>query len=441
MSMTNKINQVLFTIAVACGLFFSCTKSTPFGADLLEDQLADLDTQEIPVICTIEQEEVQVTADRNASYSYFLCGQMNDPEFGGSSSEVFAQFKNISNPNYTNVRFDSAFLILPYAAAGVYGDTTTTQTLRIFQLADTIANSYNYKSTDNIAVTNEIGSVENFLPRPRTLAKILDTASTTVKAAHLKVPLSTAFGESLLAIDSTTMTNEFLFWKATRGLKITSTTSATPGAMLAFNLNSSSCFIRVYYTQNDTVRKTANYSLATGNKFMHFNHDYTGTPAAAAMATANPDLLYLQGMNGLRLKLEFPTAQSLDKVLINKAELELSALSSTLLLSEASQLATYNKTTDSTYALTNDANYSLTVGSNSFQYFGGFPEKEGGVQKYRMTMTKRFQEMVDATDGDPKSRTIYIYVYPRQLSAARSIIYGVNNPTNPLKMKLKYTKL
>lgn len=439
--MTNKINQVLFTVAVACGLFFSCTKSTPFGADLLEDQLADLDTQEIPVICTIEQEEVQVTADRNASFSYFLCGQMSDPDFGSSTSEILAQLKNTSNPDFENVRFDSAFLILPYASAGVYGDTTMTQTLRVYQLADTIANSKNYKSTDDIAVSNEIGSVENFYPRPRTISKILDTASTTVKAAHLKVPLSQSFGQSLVAIDSLTMTNEFLFWKATKGLKITSTTSATPGAMLAFNLNSSNCFIRVYYTQNDTVRKTASYSLAAGNKFMHFNHDYTGTPAAAAMAATNPDLLYLQGMNGLRLKLEFPTAQSLDKVLINKAELELTALSSTLLLPEANQLATFNKTTDSTYTLTNDASYSLTYASNTFQYFGGFPEKEGSVQKYRMTMTKRFQEMVDAADGDPKSSTIYIYVYPRQLSAARSIIYGVNNPTNPLKMKLKYTKL
>ena len=441
-TMTYKKHQLLTTtILLFVGiLLFSCTKTTPFGAELLDDQLAELSSGELPVICTVEQDDNLVTADRNGAYSYFLCGELRDPDFGYSRSEIFTHITHVSNTNLVGTRFDSAFLILPYDVVGIYGDTTINQMLRVQMLTDSISNSKDYRAGDTLIAGEDIATM-TFLPRPRTLEKILDTASTAVKAAHLKVPITQAFGERLLAVDSVSMTNKFLFWDKIKGLKISSTAASAPGAMLAFDLNSTNCFLRLYYTK-DTTHYYINYNMGgSGNKFMHFTHDYTGTPAAAAMAATNPDLLYVKGMQGLRLKVEFPTAPDLENILINKAELEFTALNATTALPEAAQIATFDHPTDSTYVVTDDVAYSLNASSGGFEYFGGIPEAENGTNKYRLTLTKRFQDIVDSKSNDPKDRTVYIFVYPRQLYAGRAVLGGVNHPQYPLKMKVKYTKL
>ncbi len=441
--MTNKFAQSILWAAASLFIFFSCTKSTPFGSELLQDQVADYDAVDIPINCTVILEDSVTTADRNNSFEYFYCGQLNDDQFGASTSEIFTQFYNNGIPNFKNARFDSIKLVLPYFTTAVYGDTTGLQTLQVFQLDDTIISSKNYYSVNSIPANSSVSDQYTFSPRPRTYTKILDTAAATTKLPHVEINLSQAFGEQLIAIDSATMANKFTFWRVTKGLKLVSTNNSGRGCMLALNLNSANAFIRMYYTVDDTLHKTVDYdfNITGSNKFMHFAHNYAGTPAGQSVGVVNPDMLYMQGLSGLKLKVEFPSAAAdFDNILVNKADLEMNmeALSD---FAPISQLVSYDKATDTTFVVTSDAEYSLSVTGSNFTLFGGTPQKKTGLYQYHLTMSKRFQKIVDADPADAAAKVIYINVFPQRGSAARNIIYGVNHPDHPMRLRLKYTKI
>jgi hypothetical protein len=202
----------------------------------------------------------------------------------------------------------------------------------------------------------------------------------------------------------------------------------------------------MYYTVDDTVSRTYRYNLkgsstATSNKFLKFTHDYNGSNAQATLGVVNPERMYMQGLAGIRMKVEFPTAAALEGIVVNKAELELTALSDPL-FPVAGQLLAFDKTSDTTYIETADVVYAYTVSNGAYTLFGGKPQvATGGVKKYQLTLTKQFQDFVDATDNDPKKRTIYLSIAPQVLTAGRTVFFGANDPTYPVKLRLKYTKL
>lgn len=428
-----------------------CAKVSSFGEELLQDQVANYDGDTLSVICTVEYEDSVLTSDRNSSVDYFLVGELNDPQFGRSSSELFSQITLSGQTfDFENPRFDSMFLILPYVASGVYGDTLSPQTLQVFQLADTIK-ARSYYDHESINAAQEIGRLDNFLPQPNTVRKIItDTSSTATKFAYLKVPMTQAFGEYLMGVDSIKMTSDVAFWRETKGLKITSTSGGSaPGAMLAFDLNNSNCYIRLYYTVRDSVHKTLNYYLYNGgsNKFTHFTHDYAGSPAEAAVGATNPSLLFLQGMRGMRLKVEFPTASSYQNILVNKAQLELTAAKQPgdpASLLPVSQLILNQKQGDTLLTVISDVTYAVNRGGLG-TYFGGIPEAEvtslGTVDRYRLTVTQHFQDIVDATGTNPNNRTLYVNVFPQRVSARRVVLYGATATDFKAQLVLKYTKL
>jgi len=254
----------------------------------------------------------------------------------------------------------------------------------------------------------------------------------------------------LLGVDSLDMTSDSLFWKKLRGIRISAESPSAPGAMMAFNLNESNfSFLRLYY-KRDTLNLVFDYEFLGCNKFTHFTHDYSGSGAGQAIDQAATDYLYLQGMGGLRLKVEIPYADQLGDVVINKAELVLTtaALSGdNPLLRPANQLVFTELLGDTAFVLSSDVLYAIGPSlSGSFDTFGGYPLQEkddagAPVQRYRMTLNQRFQRMVEDTSGDVKNKTIYINIYPQRIAAARSVLFGPNHPDHPIQLQLKYTRL
>jgi hypothetical protein len=430
----------------------SCTKPTAFGEGLLSSEVADYAyTDTLTLRCTVEREDSLLSSDRNSISPYFLCGQLQDPFFGVSTSEIYSllQLSNAS-PNFTNATLDSAVLYLRFSPAGFYGDTTVPQTLRVHQLDEQLRWDRDYFSNQSLLSGPEIGKLENFLPRPSTLYNGFDTAATAAKAAYIAVPLSADFGNFLLDVDSLDMTSDSLFWKKLRGIRISAEPASSPGAMMAFNLNEVNfSFIRLYY-KRDTLNLIFDYEFLGCNKFTHFTHDYSGSSAGQAIGQAATDYLYLQGMGGLRLKVEIPYADQLGDVVINKAELVLATAGlsgDNPLLKPANQLVFTELQGDSALVLSSDVLHSIGPSlSGSFDTFGGYPIQEkddagAPIQRYRMTLNQRFQDMVEDTSGDVKNKTIYINIYPQRIVAARSVLFGPNHPDHPIQLQLKYTRL
>jgi hypothetical protein len=448
--MNYKFSHSILFAAIACILSFACTKPTPFGAELLNDQIADFEGEDVVVNCTVERQDTLVSVDRTSSFPYFLCGVVNDPEFGATTSEIYSLFRPVSAVNYEGVEVDSIFLVLPYSTSGFYGDTMTPQTIRVLQLATEMDFNKAYRITDTFATQMEIGKVENFMPRPRTSKRFLDTAASTPKLPFLKIPLTQDFGNLLKSIDSTTMTLPLDFHKIVKGLKIESSLpNGGTGAMMSFVLNSTNCFIRLHYKKGDKnlkfdYRLTWTSTDQQMSKFMHIEHQYANTPAFTSVGQLNPALLYLQGMAGLRLKLEFPKDPNLNNVLINRAELQFYSTNSTL-YPVATQLIALTKNSSNVFSRVSDANYSLQV-ADTYTLFGGRPQKVStDLVKYQMTLTDHFQSIVKDTTGDALKRSIYLNFESSDnlqlLTTSRNIIYGPGDATYPLKVRIKYTKL
>ncbi len=353
-------------IALVALLWMSCNKPTPFGAELLDDQVADYAfSDNVEVKCTVEREDSVVTS---TTASYYLCGELNDPIFGKSSAELFTQLRlDNLDPGFdpSKMTMDSVVMYLAYNSAGVYGDTLQPQTLRVLRVDDNNIIRYdkNYYSTNQLPASNEVGRVDNFLPRPRTKKDSL--FSTTTNAPYLRVKLDDNFGRELLGMDSLKTAADTSFWEALRGLKIvTSTQGASPGAVLAFNLEDQAFSrVRLYYSINgDTVPRVFDYFFAGGRKFVHYTHDYAGTPAGTKLGQQSDDLLYVQGAQGIRLKLEFPTANTLNKIIVNRAELEFTVASQPgdfSSLTPADQLILTQYQGDTIKVFTSDVLYSL----------------------------------------------------------------------------------
>ena len=442
------------SLCLACMalLWTACNKPTPFGANLVDEQADGFAfTDTLTTLCTVQREDSVITSSTS---SYYLCGELNDPIFGKSSAELYTLFslENL-DPGFEPAKttLDSVVMYMHYSSSGVYGDTLQPQILRVLRLTDPIQWDSNYFTDDQRTAGVEIGRVNDFLPRPRTSKSLFSTTST---APYLRVKLDTSFGNYLLNIDSLTSSSDTSFWRKIKGLKIvTSSGSAVPGAMLSFNLDETGYSrIRLYYhTDGDTTAKAFNYYFSGAKKFSHYSHEYDGTQAGSKINQQSDDLLYLQSMQGLRVKLEFPTANKLDNLIVNKADLEFTVAKNVIgdlpsTLFPADQVVLTQIQGDSTFVFTSDVLYSLgSTLSEGFTRFGGYPETDvvNGVEytHYHLSLSAVFQKMVDDAANDPKNRTVYLSIYPQNRSAQRLIIYGPKSPIYPLKLNLKYTRL
>ncbi|MBV6442289.1 MAG: hypothetical protein EPGJADBJ_03999 [Saprospiraceae bacterium] len=451
--MKQKLPVFAALLILAAALWAACTKPSPFGSGLLENELAEYEfTDTLSVVCTVELEEDSLeTSDGGSTSSAFLCGELDDPYFGKSKAEIFALLQMaFPDPGFKpdSQTVDSLVLYLRYAPGNFYGDSTQAQTLQVLRLDEPLEDENDYYSESTIPASTELGRLQNFLPRPNTVDSLFDPDT---KASYIAIPLNLDFANELFRLDTAILENDSAFYKALRGIKIVASSNAKPGAMLAFNLNSTTYSrLRLYYHDNDdSTSRRFDFYFSGANKFTHFEHDYGASPAGQKIGQRSDEYLYLQAMQGLRLKVEFPTVDALDNIAVNKAQLVLTTATlpdDYAVLTPAQQLVFTESQGDTTFVFTSDVLYSLGPALNlGFNRFGGFPEDEiiNGtlVERYRLTLSDRLQKMVDDTSNDPKKKTLYININPQGRSAQRSVLYGPKNATFPAKLELKFTRV
>jgi Domain of unknown function (DUF4270) len=451
----------LFAFVAIASVFFvtNCTKSTSFGSELLNGELADyVYTDTLTILCSTELEDSVRTSDLNSTAGYFLCGEVKDPIFGTAKADLFTLFEMpVLNPIFKNLdgttaTFDSIVMYLQLNPNGIYGDTMQDQTIRVSRLNPNtqIRWDKNYYSNDKYAADELLGEVTTKI-RPSkadSITYFIDTVKTVLKGKGLiRIPLSEAFGRSIVehpASDSLIYSSDTLFWKNFRGLKI-STNTPDPRAMLAFNLNNTSLNRISLYYHLDGKQRHFDFYLGA-NKFVYFSKDYTGSEVASHIRKPNDDLLFLQGMAGLKVKLDIPYAQKLGKVVINKAELEMTT--ATLPADNAAWYGPVGQLLlrDTSKDFISDVYYAGgSLLNQGFASFGGTPKKENingqNIQKYNLLLTQRLQQMVDQGAGDLKGTTLTLNVQPQFFTPSRTVFYGQANASFPMKLKVKYTKI
>jgi hypothetical protein len=167
-----------------------------------------------------------------------------------------------------------------------------------------------------------------------------------------------------------------------------------------------------------------NVNSASAN-INRYEHDYTGTEVASQLADSNlgRDKVFVQSLSGLRAKMKFPNLDRLldsGAIAVNKAELIFKPLSGSE--SPYAPIVTFaikGRFSDNSETLLNTGVY------NSIK------------KEYKIDLTRSIQFMIDKK---LVLKELYIEDNSKQINPRRTLIAGVNS-TNPIKLRIFYTKL
>ncbi len=437
--------KILLVSVVLSGIISqSCNKKPEqIGEGIQPDK--ELITLKFSDTSTIIAYTIREDSVRTDKPEHILLGSMKDPVFGTTVAGFYTQLR-LSSSNHDfgdNPQLDS--LVLQLAYSGYYGDTTTAQTIRVFELAEPIY----YDSAYYSHTTKNYGSLDyaafSFVPKPFTTYKWQgDTLSPLIRMRldHL----SPALGNKLLTASETHLSANDKFVEYLRGLYITADAVNANGAVLYYNLPSTLSRMTVYYSNDEQDSLRYEYMITSSDaRFNKFDHmDYQDAEPVLKNQVLDGNILagrnklYLQAMGGLKTRLFFPNLakfaeQQGGKVVVNEARLIFSGRSvDTTLFLPPAQLALVKVKEDGTYSLLSDQ----FEGDN---YFGGRYLPLSNQVQFRLTRYVQNRISVGDTTED---YGLYVFILGASARANRWVMNGVQpdiDTLSPLRLELNYS--
>lgn len=447
-----KLTSLVFILAVIISIF-SCSDPTLVGAGLLEDDRADVgfsDTLSITASSTANDSIRTYTQFTNRQSPDYLFGNLNDPAFGRSSANIYAQvYPENSNPRFTDSTVvDSILLVLPYSIENFYAKTAGEEFgIEVLQLAELLDENEEYYSNREVAVEPvPIGSAQVTVSIDSLeFTDYEGTDTVTAKFPHCRVPLDGSVASFLIGLDSTVYRTDSLFLDAFKGIQLRPTTENE--GMLSFNFLSENAGIYLYYRDSlsgKPKRFLFDFDFEPTVRFVNFKHDYDGAPVAPFLEEPKlgDSLIFVQGMSGLEARLEIPSVAGLQGLVVNKAELEVYVAGvpgDDPAFEPVEQLILSAPNSDGELLVVEDIAIIRAQNRNLADLFGGTPEPGagGGPTVYRMNITAHFQGIIDGN----RENVLYISPLEKARTASRTVLYGPGHPQYGIKLKLAFTKL
>ena len=418
---------------LSIGMFFfaaaflsSCSKPGIVGLDVQpKSDLLNVKYTDTLSITTFTVKEDSLRADET---SLNLLGSYSDPVFGRSTTSFYTQVRlSKENPDFgTNPVLDS--VVIAFAYKGYYGDTNTTQTVRVFKLQESIDKAADYYSNKSFNAYPNIGNL-TFNPHPTDSVLVGGINA----APQLRIKLDNSFGKDLLYAGSTNLANNTAFLQVFKGLNISADdiNTTNQGAVLYFDLLSAQSKLTVYY--NDSL-KFDFVTDANAARINHFAHDYAGTPVNAELngTATDTDWVYVQAMAGVKTKILMPNLNHLTDsgtIAVNKAELVISVDNTNTSYSPNPTIALVR--IDSLGKI-----YYLSDQLEESSYFGG--TYDSATNKYKFNIAKYVQEVLNGSITD---YGLYLLSSGSAVSANRIIVGSGSNANYKMKLKITYTKL
>jgi hypothetical protein len=449
--------------------FSACKNAFEVGLDTDNTKPVDLRIVDTATIRTVTVREDSASVNNLTQYPF---GFIDDPEIGTTRSDLVAQL-SLASAGITwgaNSIIDSAVLVLKYGNE-FYGDeTNSTYSIDVHELTEDYEAMKGYPSSKIWAYDPAvIGSIT--IPKFATKANVtilepLYNRRDTVlsRGPHLRIPIDTAYIRSrfINAPDDSTYVTSDRFLNYFKGLyiNINRNNSTGNGGLVTFNLAGDSSQVRVYYRNitNSTVIDTliANFNLSPSTSAASVSHTYIqdiqdqlDNPSREFSTT------FVQPAGGLRTRVSFPyidRLKSLGNILINKAELVVLAVPSSL--EPANRLTLYRTDLAGQRQPVPDNNIGQKGGIIDSRYlteadFGGFYDKTN--QRYVFNITSYVQDLLDG-----KLTQYHTYLGALQASSlrgsgsdvvspantvGRAILGGGNNSQYKMKLTIIYTKV
>lgn len=437
-----RLPQFLTGIFLLLCVLESCTSETDPNSGVIptSDSLLLTFSDTTTLVAFIERDDTL----RTDATERVLLGSMYDPIFGRCTSAFYSTF-TVSQTFLTGIdNFSVDSVILTMRADGGYGDLskfTGYQVLEVFELTEDIpdAPTGGYNSTTSF----------DYDPTPlATLGYAPQFFPLGTEPAAIRIKLNPAFGNRFFATANDTLnsTNVKDYIKGVY-IRINPTVTAmqTPGTggIAYFKLNSDVSNLKVYYKKNGITQSALKFPMATTNNkrvniFEHF--DYVDadpalqTKLADTTNTIASDKLYIQAMEGIRIKVKMPhIMRYVDSgpVIVNRAEfvLPIDPAQDLHLYDEPDNIMAYFISSDGLIHFMPDIPYT---------YYDSFYDPI--TQQYKIVLTQYIQQILN---GENKYVDFYIDipVLAKYTDAYRMVLNSPEHATKPLKLNLTYTRI
>lgn len=428
-------------------LIISACKKDPYevGVDLLP-ATDTLNLQQSDTASLIAYSELQDSI-RTDKTSTFLLGSILDPVFGISTASFYSQFRFVKE-SYDfgeNPVLDSVVLALQYY--GIYGDSNTYQTVRVYEVSQILDAEKSYYSNQSAGIYPVMLASKTFRPAIHDSVRVY----TKKTVPHLRINLnqySNYFGNKIISTPASILADNNNFVEYMRGLYIESAPTSYSGALIQFKPVSAYSKIIVYY-HNTSVGDSLSCELVITTASARFNHidhhQYLDANPDFKQQVLNHDTtlgktrLYLQGLGGVRIKVRLPFLSDFSKkgaIAVNNALLVLKNITADTSLAPPPGLTLMQ--IDST------GNYSFLIDENEGpEYFGGTYNRTARTYSFRIT--RHVQQILL---GKTKNKDLLITVnnpIKSLLDPNRIVINGTQPvlpsiPADRLQFQMIYTR-
>jgi hypothetical protein len=377
-----------------------------------------------------------------ANYRYNVLGEYRDDKFGTVSSNIFTQLCLSSTAeDFTSFAIDSICLTLAYAG-GYSIDTTLAPTrmkLSIYELDEVLDTTKRYSFNDVQVKSNPIYSSEVEFDVNRDVIVGNDTLN-----PYLSVRITD--NEFCSKVSSFTGDNDD-FQELIKGIKIVAEKIDMNGFIAYIDMTSASTGLTLYY-EKDSKKQTYKINFPErGNRFMKYEYDFSGSEINGLERDTlgrNSEYIYLGNMGISMGKIDIDEqafmkywkdsingGASDNDVAINRAVIEIPVAEinqSVLPVQKILCYRQYISNSDTTLVLIHDAQVSDT-------YYDAIYEHT--TNSYRINATMHFENYIN---GNIDELDLYLVPDERRSSANRVILNGTKHSTNPIKIRITYSK-
>lgn len=442
--MKNKIldmNKLKLLLLLPFLALMSCVDENEFlGIDLVDEN----DKLEIGLVEKLDMSSCFFKEDSlmTANYRYNVLGEYRDDKFGAVSSNIFTQLCLSSTAeDFSSFNIDSVYLTLAYSG-GYSNDTTltpTTMNVLVYELDEVLDTTKRYSFNDVQVKPNPILDSNVVIDVNSDIIMGKDTLN-----PHLRLKITNQeFCEKLSGFKG----DNDAFQELIKGLKIVAKKLDPNGFIAYVDMTSSATGLVLYYTKAD---KKQSYKIdfpERGNRFMQYTYDFSGSELNNIVNDTlgiDGSQIYLGNMGISMAKIDIDETAFMkywmdsinrgntsNNVAINRAVIEVPVSEENQSLLPLQKILCYRK-----YIANGDTNLVLIHDAQvSDSYYDA--KYEPSTNSYRITATMHFENYIN---GNIDELDIYLVPDERRSSANRVILNGTKHPTNPIKVRITYSK-
>lgn len=436
-----------FSILLVFFALAACSRPSDLGLSLVEQDRSDVvysDT--LSIALSSSDEDLIVTSDR----ARMPVGAYSDPTFGTHRANAYFNFKLPStNLDFGDASFDSLVLVMVYDSTGHYGEINLNPSMQeweVLRLEESILEDESYESDATFATGSLLANL-SFTPNLNDSVLIQDNR----EAPQLRIRLDDALGQELLSpSDSTIYNTNNDFKEFLKGVLLRPVVgSSMNNSILRFLPRHPDTRLCLYYTETvlddngvpSQEPRLFEFTMENDvERVLNYEHDYSGTEVLAN----NPQdsLVYLQGMAGVNVKVEFPYLQAtLGQSIINQAILELYPLPpSTDAYPLPNQLVATSRDEEDNLLLIEDFAVAIQPnGAIAFSIPGGtLDTDEQGRDVYRLNISGELQNVLDGELTEP---SLYLDVFSAGSNIERVVFGNQRNNQFRARLLLTYTRV